>query len=53
MIKWIKLNWNITLYSDFPKYLLKPFVAKCFEVSPQGSVGLFERVDNWKLTVDS
>lgn len=36
---------------DSPKefhnqYLLKPFVAKCFEVSPQGSVGLFERVDN-------
>lgn len=26
------------------QYLLKPFVTKCFEVSPCGTVGLFERV---------
>lgn len=26
------------------QFLIKPFVAKCFEVSPYGALGLFERV---------
>lgn len=33
-------NWNE--YKN--QQLLKPFVTKCFEVSPCGTVGLFERV---------
>lgn len=27
------------------QFLLKPFVAKCFEISPCGTVGIFERVN--------
>lgn len=27
------------------QFLLKPFCSKCFEVSPRGAIGLFERVD--------
>ncbi len=31
---------------NYNQHLLKPYCAKCFEVSPTGAVGLFERVDN-------
>ena len=27
------------------QFLLKPFVAKCFEISPCGTIGIFERVN--------